>query len=279
MDRLELYRWATQDPETQVAVMAIIFGRLRPRSRPGVLREDFAGTAADAVAWVAAGATRRAIAVDRDAATIAWARRRAARILGRSVRRIQFITADVSKVAPPAVPAADIISVLNFSVCYFHRRAELGRYFRHARSCLRPDGLLILNLFGGPGARCALVEKHQITPRPRLTGESALPPFEYQWEQRSWHPATRRLDCRIHFVVPPVGRSAPPRTIRNAFRYDWRLWTVSELTTLLRHAGFAEVQLWRHTADPARGTSGIFLGPVASIPRLAPWIAYLVAIR
>lgn len=259
-------------------MLALIFRRLRPGRRPAILREDFAGTSAEAVAWVASGATRRAIAVECDAPTVTWAQRRAVRILGQRAKRVQFVTADVLTVAPPAVAAADLISVLNFSVCYFQQRASLGEYFRHARRCLKTDGALVLNLFGGPGARRVQTVKHLITPRPRLATESAIPPFEYHWEQRSWNAAARRLDCRIHFVVPNGANPAKPRIIRNAFRYDWRLWTVNELTSLLRNAGFAEVQLWRHAVTLDRGGTGFFLGPVKSIPKLDTWVAYVVGI-
>ena len=38
--------------------------------------------------------------------------------------------------APPAVAAADIVSVLNFSILYLREPAQLQAYLRHARRCL-----------------------------------------------------------------------------------------------------------------------------------------------
>lgn len=277
-DPLELYRWATQDPETQIAVLDLMHRRIRRGPPPRVLREDFAGTAAESIAWVDAHPRREAIAVERDPATVDWARLSAEPVLGRRAQRLQFITSDVLEASPPAVPPADLIAVLNFSICYFHRRTALLAYLRHARRCLAPTGLLVLNLFGGPGARRRRLVKHAITPRSQRAGESVPPPFEYQWEQRSWRASTRRIDCRIHFVVPAAG--APGRRmLRDAFRYDWRLWRVDELIALLRQAGFADAQVWRHTAEPGRGRAGVFLGPVATIPDRGTWVAYLVGIR
>jgi len=278
-DPLELYRWATQDPETQATVLETIFRRLRRVRRPLVWREDFAGTAADAVAWVAARPTHRAIAVERDAAVVAWSRQRAGTLLGRRVNRMQFVAADVFDVAPPKVKAADLIAVLNFSICYFHEPARLREYFRHARRCLKSGGVLVLNLFGGPGARRVRLDRHSVTPRPRRATEAAPAPFEYQWEQRSWDASRRRLDYRIHFVLAGEGARARPRMLRNAFRYDWRLWRAGELQAGLRQAGFADVQLWLHTVDRAPGGSGVFLGPVKALPRADRWVAYVVALR
>lgn len=280
-DLLELYRWAVQDPETHATVLRLMYERLHPGRTPTLLREDFAGTSAEAVAWLALGPGRSALAVDRDAPTVAWARARASRILGPRAGALQFVEADVMSVAPPAVAAADILSVLNFSILYLRDEAALQAYLRHAWRCVAAPGLLVLNLFGGPGAMKPHTDRHAVTPRPRLPGEVAIPPFEYLWEQRSVEPATRRLDCRIHFSLPGPGGRGAPRELRDAFRYDWRLWSLAELTAHLRDAGFDEVQVWRHTYDPARGAAGVFLGAVAPtvLDGLELWTAYVVASR
>jgi len=135
-DSLELYRWAVQDPETHAMLLELVYERVRGGRSPEVLREDFAGTSAESVAWVALAEGRRAVAVDRDGATLAWARRRAGVILGEDAARVRFVEGDVRAVAPPEVPEADVIAALNFSVCYLHRRAALVAYLEHARRCL-----------------------------------------------------------------------------------------------------------------------------------------------
>ena len=67
--------------------------------------------------------------------------------------------------------------------------------------------------------------------------------------------------------------------MRDTFRYDWRLWSVHELTEVCAQAGFSNVQLWRHTYDPERGANGVFLGCIEpdSLPAFEKWSAYIVA--
>ena len=56
------------------------------------------------------------------------------------------------------------------------------------------------------------------------------------------------------------------------------MWTLPELTECLLEAGFAEAQVWRHTAHVEKGEIKVFLGPVASLPEQASWVAYVVGI-
>lgn len=269
VDKLQLYRWAVQDPATHVAVLSRMYAAIRPGHEPRVLREDFAGTSAEAVEWVRRGEQREAVAIDLDGPTLAWAARRAERLLGARARQVKMIEGDVMQVAPPDVPAADIISALNFSILYFHERSSLEGYFRHARRSLAEGGLLVMNLFGGAEAARTYVDKRQI--EPTLRGEEPIPPpFEYRWEQRNYNAITGRIDCRIHFTIDGT-------TLNDAFTYNWRLWTLPELIDALRSAGFADVQVWRHTYDPQLKPHPVFLGPVHAIGDAATWLAYVVA--
>ena len=76
---LDRYRWATQDPVAQAAVLAEIHRRMRDGREALILREDFAGNGADSVAWVAGGRGRRAVAVDAVKARLATAHAKATR--------------------------------------------------------------------------------------------------------------------------------------------------------------------------------------------------------
>ncbi len=273
-DPLALYRWAVQDPETHALLLEHVYERVRGGRAPAVLREDFAGTSADSVAWVALADGRSAVAVDRDGATLAWARRRAEAILGEDVARVRFVEGDVGDVGPPEVPAADVLSALNFSVCYLHRRAALVAYLEHARRCLAPDGVLVLNLFGGDVS--ARVDRHRVTPAPRIPGEAPAAPFEYAWEQRAWDAVAQVLDCRVHFQLDE-GHDGAPRELRDAFTYRFRQWGLAEMCEAVRDAGFADAQVWRHTHDAATGE--VFLGAVSSLAETGRWTAYVVALR
>lgn len=276
IDVLELYRWAVQDPETHATVLQVIYETLREGREAAVLREDFAGTSAESVAWLALGEGRRAIAVDRDEATVAWAGRRARRLLGADAERLALVHADVMDVAPPRVAAADILSVLNFSICYFTERRALVRYLAHARRCLAPDGVMVVNTFGGPGAQTASIDRRRVEPAPRLACEAPIAPFDYVWEHRSYDAVTDVLDCRIHFELDdPEGGAS--RVVRDAFAYRFRLWGLAELCEAFRDAGFADARPWRHTYDPALGEDGVFLGPVDALADKPQWTAYVVA--
>jgi SAM-dependent methyltransferase len=281
LDTLELYRWAVQDPETHAIVLRTMYEQLRPGRQPVVLREDFAGTSAESVAWVLLQPGGRATAVDLDQATLEWAQRRAVRLVGALASRIAFVRGDVRSIGPPEVPPADIISVLNYSVLYLREPANLLSYLRHARSALASDGILVLNLFGGAPAVQPGTTRHQVTPCPRVSTESPIPNFEYLWEVRSFDHTSQRLDCRIHFAVPDQSAPGGTREVRDAFTYDWRLWSVTELIGACVEAGFSSAQLWRHTYDASKGTDGVFLGSVEpdSLPADEKWSAYIVACR
>ena len=281
MDRLELYRWAVQDPETHAVVLRTMYQRLRPGRQPIVLREDFAGTSAESVAWVILQPGRRAIAVDLDGPTLEWAQRRAVRLLGPLASEIAFVQGDVRSVGPPEVPPADIISVLNYSILYQRESEELLSYLRHAINGLAPGGILVLNLFGGAAAVQPGTTRRRVTPAPRLSIEPPIPAFDYLWEIRSYDRSSQRLDCRIHFVVADPSAPGRTREVRDAFKYDWRLWSVHELVEACAQAGFSNVQVWRHTYDPARDANSVFLGPVDpdNLPAVQKWSAYIVACR
>ena len=279
-DTLALYRWAVQDPETHAVVLRLMYQQLRPGRHPVVLREDFAGTSAESVAWVALKPGRRAFAIDLDPHTLAWAESRANRLLGPRSSGVTFVEGDAISIAPPRVPPADILSVLNFSILYLREATQLRAYLRNALEGLSPDGVLVLNTFGGPDALRPGTTRHRVNPSPRLASEPPIPAFEYQWEVRSFNAVSRLLDCRIHFTVPGATKT-PGHEIRDAFQYNWRLWSTAELMHACTAAGFSNVQVWRHTYDPTKGAAGVFLGSVdpRTLETLSTWTAYVVASR
>lgn len=271
-DVLELYRWAVQDPITQARVLQAIYCRIHPGHVPTLLREDFAGTAMDSVAWIAMCEGRQALAVEIDGPTLEWARVRARALLGARVGRLTFVHGDVRDIGPPAVPAAHLVAALNFSIFQFCERNLLRDYFARARSALDEHGVFVASAFGGPERMRAHVRTTTVADRAVLPGEIRPEPFEYQWEQHPYDAITAQVDSRIHFA-----RTGEPRiAVRDAFRYRYRLWTLPELVEIAREAGFREVQVWQHTYEPA---TGVFLGPVERIEGADRWTAYLVAVQ
>lgn len=277
-DLFELYRWAVQDPETHAVLLRTIYQRLRPGRRPITLREDFAGTSADAVAWVAMRQDRRAVAIDLDGGALEWARRRAHRLLGPAADRIGFCCADVCSPEPSAWLCADIISALNFSTQYLHDDGALCGYLRHALAGLAPDGVMVFNAFGGVSSAAPGSQRWTVKPNPRLPAEHGIAPFDYTWEVRSFDPMRRCVDCRMHFDVPDPMAPLGQRRLQDAFRYDFRIRTATDLVRICREAGYADAQVWLHTYDAAQSGPGVFLGAVdpAAVDRLPLWTAYVV---
>ncbi len=243
--RLELYERAVQQPVAEVEFIQRA-ARYHHGKVPATLREDFAGTASVAAAWVRSHPQREAIAVERHGPTLRWAQRRQ-----RDLDGLHWVQSDVMAFCGPRV---DALVSLNFSTFIWHDRAALLRYFRHVRRCLRDGGVFVMDAFGGPGAMKPGVQK-----RP-------ADGFSYVWEQRAFNPVTARIDCRIHFELP-----GKPR-IEGAFRYDWRLWTPAELIETLADAGMTRPTVW---ADDGKGR----YRPTKTLPSDPAWVIYVTAGR
>jgi len=259
--KLDLYRLAVQWPQAQAHFLLNTYAHYHHGAWPTRLKEDFAGTAAVAAAWTHLDEDQQAIAVDAHGPTA----RRAQRMY-RDLDRLKIIHGDVLDVTAPKV---DIIAALNFSVFIYHDRTATLRYMRHARASLRDGGLLIIDVFGGPGSMRAGIQSRDVRP----PEDEGARPFEYQWEQRSYDAVSGRIDCRIHF------RLADGTVRRDAFRYDWRLWTLPELSELLAEAGFSQADVWCDGYDAVAGAGDGDYRPLTSMPEREDWVAYVVAKR
>lgn len=271
--KLELYERAVQNPEAEAAFLERVYLQALlapPASRtqdrtllPEVtfrsrLREDFAGSAALAAAWVERGEDYRALAIERDSETVTWAQRQINERLDGRAQDVVLVESDVMDLLGPRV---DVVCALNFSAMIYHDRDSLGRYLRHARRCLDGQGVVILDLFGGPGA------KKIGTQSIRHDG------FTYHWEQRAFDPAMQRIDCRIHFTLSDGAE------LRNAFVYDWRLWSPSEMLEIMAETGL-EAQLWCDGWDATACQSDGVYHPVTRIEdERHDWIAYAIGVR
>ena len=219
-----LYQSSVQSPDADCELFAEIYEQLRGVA-PTVLREDFCGTALLSTTWCLSDRSRRAIGVDLDAPTLAWARTHNiepnAEALG---DRLELVQADVLEVQH--LERADISAALNFSFCIFKQRHELLRYLERSYSGLAEGGVLFLELFGGLKGIDTDEETRE------------LDGFTYIWEQESFNPITNEIVCHIHFEFPDQSR------IERAFTYHWRLWSIPELRDLLYEAGFSKVRVY-----------------------------------
>lgn len=253
-DPHRLYEAAVQDAPSEVDLLDRVLRR--GGRRPLRLREDFSGTALVSAEWVRRGRERTAVAVDLDPAVHAWARAHRLPPLGDAARRLALVTADVRA---PNGRGYDAVVAFNFSYSVFKTRLELGAYLRRVRAALAPGGVFVLDAFGGWDAQKELVERR------RIRGGAT-----YVWEQESFDPITHHMRAAIHFEVP--GR----RRLSRAFRYDWRLWTLPELTELLGEAGLDDpTVLW----DVAPAGADVRYVPRRSASNQPGWLAYVVGRR
>ncbi len=268
VDRHDLYEAAVQGVEYDLD----LFLRMYRNHRGGrftTLREDFCGTAALACAWVRRGPDRRAWGVDLDREVLDWAAtHRIARMRG-AARRVTLLRGDVRT---PRRPRVDVVCAMNFSYWVFKQRRELVRYFRAVHASLAPRGMFVCNAFGGTGALQPLVERTRIPAGSTIDGEPR-PGFTYVWEQERFNPIDHDLQCSIHFEL------RDGRRIRRAFHYDWRLWTLPELTDALTEAGFRGVHFYVEGWDEQRDQPDDTFRLRRRFDNQEGWLACAVALR
>lgn len=258
-DRHELYQLSVQAPERDARFLSRYVQKTTgaPLRR---FREDFCGTALLACWFVKIHRDNRAVGVDLHWPTLAWGRIHNVKPLldAAQQRRLQLVCKDVCAVRSPKVQA---IAALNFSYSVFTTRAQLRRYFDACFAALEPGGMLFLDAWGGPD-----VQAHK-TDRTRNKG------FDYLWEQRAFDPITHRIQCAIHFEFRDGSR------MRDAFVYDWRLWTMPELHELMAEAGFSDIHvLWEGTDSKTNTGNGVFRKKTVGDADPA-WIVYVVGRR
>jgi SAM-dependent methyltransferase len=254
-DRHELYELAVQAPESDSRFLARYYKKLT--GKPARLfREDFCGTATLSCHFVRLHRENRAIGVDLDRSTLKWARRHNLSQLSDAQRqRVRLIQDNVLNVRSPK---ADIMAAMNFSYSVFKARKELGAYIKNAYRALNPGGTLVMDAWGGSDT---MIQDQE---RRRQHG------FTYVWDQVDFDPVSHHILCKIHFEFRDGTR------MRNAFIYDWRLWTLPELQELMVEAGFHNVHvLWEGTERKTGQGNGVFRRVERGGDELA-WIAYVV---
>ncbi len=255
-DRHVLYQKAVQDPAAELDFVCKTYRRLRGQALRR-LREDFCGTAHTACAFVRRHKDNIACGVDIDPEVLAWGREHNVAALNPAQRaRLTLIEADVRTAGTEPVQA---VLAMNFSYYLFHERQILIEYFRNVRRNLAADGVFFLDAYGGYESHMNITEKR------KCDG------FTYVWEQAEFNPIDHRLQCYIHFRFKDGSR------LERAFSYDWRLWTLPELTEILRAAGFTEVTVyWEGTDEESGEGDGIFT-PATRGDADAGWVCYLTA--
>ncbi len=232
------------------------FREIRQR-RAKVLREDFCGTANTACEWVRKHKSNRAIGIDLDHEVMAWGKKHNIGKLKKSdAKRICLIHADVLEVRTEPV---DVVLAMNFSYQLFKQHKQLRRYFTRVRKALVDDGVFFLDAYGGH-------ESYRET-KERTKHKN----FTYIWDQAKFNPITHEMICHIHF------KFSDGSTMKRAFTYDWRIYTLPELRELLMGAGFSKVTVyWEQTDEETGEGNGIYIATEQGDPDPS-WICYLAA--
>jgi hypothetical protein len=253
----DLYQQSVQEPEADFRLIERVFRKHYGRP-PRSFREDFCGTALIACRWVARHAENRAFAIDLDPAPLAWGRsHNLTSLRPDQAARIKLIEGNVLDVGHAKV---DVTAALNFSYFLFQKRAELLLYFQRARATLLPEGLLLLDAYGGADAQRTMRERRRVEN------------FHYVWDQRVFDPITNRVVNDIDFEFKDGSR------IRRAFTYDWRLWSIPEIRELLAEAGFSRSEVYWEGTDSFTGNGNDVFTRREHAPDDPAWIAYVVGL-
>ena len=98
--------------------------------------------------------------------------------------------------------------------------------------------------------------------------------YTYIWECQSFDPVTHHGTFAIHFELPQ-GKNRK-RRMRNAFTYDWRLWSIPETRELLHAAGFKKTLLFW---DVAKSKDDEKYRAVETGDNHEAWIAYVAGVK
>jgi len=256
-EKFVCYERAVQAPEVDAGFIDRTFRRQRGRA-PRILREDFCGTAALCADWVKRHSENRAIGIDLHEPTLNWGIRRHLVPLGAAASRVELIRQDVRE---PIGRRADAVAAFNFSYCVFKERATLRRYLGSVRKGLKPDGILFMDLFGGPEAMELREER------------TRYEAFDYVWDQAAFNPITHEITCHIHFEFRDGS------DMRRAFTYHWRLWQIPEIREIALEAGFREcIVYWEGTERATGEPNGVFR-PSLKGDNAPAFVSYLVCLK
>lgn len=256
----DLYERSVQSPKTHIDWLVSLYHQQRGLY-PTRLREDFCGTFQLACAWVLRNRNNSAIGLDLDAEPLNYGRRRHyARLTASQKKRLKIYQENVMTIT---TPKSDLVFVGNFSFFTLQKRKDLLNYFKKVHRSLREDGMFLLELAGGPGMIEKGTERKQV--------KKGKHKFTYFWEQKDFDPINHRGQYAIHFQLPNG------KKLRDAFTYDWRIWSLPETRELLIEAGFQDAIVYWESSYKGKGT-GEFL-PMNEGDNSYSWIAYVAGLK
>lgn len=253
-DKHILYEKSVQNTDNDVGFLEELF-ESNGKKKPMKLREDFCGTAAMVASWVRSHKHRTAVGLDLDVPTLEWARKHnLSKLTDKELSRATLLEENV--MSGPA-DDFDVVVGFNFSYCIFKQRSDLVAWMRNAHEALREGGGLVLDSNGGSELTVEQIERRNVED------------FVYCWDQQPYNPINGEAIRAIHFEFDDGS------VLKNAFVYDWRLWSLPELRDCMLEAGFSEVEVYWEGVNKKGEGNGIFSHQKDVVQELA-WIAYMV---
>jgi hypothetical protein len=261
-----LYQKSVQGPDSDIPLFAYHYEEYTGQTLHN-FREDFCGTAALAAYFVTAHPDNHAMGVDLDWPTLNWGiKHNVSCLTPEQQQRLNLVQGNVLDRHPSQ---AQMTVAMNFSYMVFKDRSTLLRYFKRARKSLQPGGMFMLDIWGGSESFVPQEEAREVE-NPENDG---IGDFTFIWDQDEFDPSTHFYTTRIHFSFEDGSE------LRDAFVYDWRLWSMPEVMELLREAGFHDVHfLWEGT-DPKTNEGTTTYHRVEKGDADLAWIAYIVGIN
>lgn len=254
-DKYWYYNKSVQSADVDVKFFKDSYKELKGK-KPTVFREDFCGTFKLSCEWVKLDEDFVAYGVDLDPEPIAYGKEHyLPKLKDSEVERMHI---QEGNVLDSGLPKADVIAACNFSYFIFKDRKVLKDYFVKNLETLNKDGIFILDIFGG--SQC-------YEPNEEETEHDG---FSYFWDQDSFDPVTNEAQFYIHFKVKGQKKT------KQAFSYDWRMWSIPEIKDILLEAGYKDVHVyWEGTDEDGEG-DGDFKR-VSKGEDCDSWVAYIVA--
>jgi SAM-dependent methyltransferase len=255
-DRHVLYEESVQNVEFEADFIRDTYKAIRGRE-PRSIREDFCGTANSACEWVRRHKDNTAIGVDLDAEVLEWGRQHhVAKLKAEQATRVSLLNQNVLEVETRPV---DAVLAMNFSYWCFKTRPLMREYFEKVYAALKDDGVFFLDAFGGYEAYEEMEE------------ETEQDGFSYIWDQAEYDPLSGNMRTHIHFDFDDGSK------MRNAFTYEWRLWSMPEIRELLEEAGFKRITVYTQGWDDETDEETDEFYVVEKLDADAGWVAYITA--
>lgn len=262
LDKHALYLASVQDPLNDVLRVSKIFNTIFNKEAIS-FREDFSGTFALSCCWVQSSSKRMALSIDIDKETIEYG----------IENYLSNLSEDEQNRLTPRVSDAlvttdnvDIIATFNFSCCLLHERKALLKYFKHAYSSLNDEGMIILDIFGGSDSEIPEVQERDID------NHDYIAPFLFEFERKDFNPISRIANYGIHF------KYNSGEEMIDAFTYEFRMWSITEIRDLLEEAGFSSSKVFWEDCDSEGYGNGNFY-ETESEENSVNWNAYIVGIK